>query len=80
MGRWRWSALYRFKHNQFDIAYSTSVIEHLRDSENQRTFAAEVACVAKLYYVQTPNRWFPIEPHLVAPIIHFFPKSYKGIS
>ena len=66
-----------FKNNQFDIAYSNSVIEHLSNSENQRTFAAEVARVAKLYYVQTPNRWFPIEPHLLAPVIHFFPKSLQ---
>jgi ubiquinone/menaquinone biosynthesis C-methylase UbiE len=64
----------RFEDEQFDIAYSNSVIEHVGSWDDQREFAAEVRRVAARYYVQTPNRDFFLEPHLVAPFIHFFPK------
>lgn len=57
----------------FDIAYSNSVIEHLHTWENQRRFAAEIRRVGKGIFVQTPNCWFPIEPHFVAAFIHFLP-------
>ena len=63
----------RFADKSFDIAYSNSVIEHLHTLENQRRFAAEIRRVGKQVFVQTPNRWFPIEPHFVTGFVHFFP-------
>lgn len=29
------------------------------------------------YFVQTPNKWFPVEPHLLTPFIHYLPKSLQ---
>lgn len=49
--------------SSFDIAFSNSVIEHLFALDNQRAMAAEVLRVGRAYWVQTPNFWFPIEPH-----------------
>jgi len=57
----------------FDIAYSNSVIEHLHTWENQKRFAAEIRRVGRQVFLQTPNRWFPIEPHFISPFIHFLP-------
>jgi ubiquinone/menaquinone biosynthesis C-methylase UbiE len=58
----------------FDIVYSNSVIEHVGTFEDQLAFAREIARVGKSYFVQTPNKNFFIEPHFIAPFIHFFPK------
>jgi hypothetical protein len=66
-----------FGDEAFDIAYSNSVVEHLGTSANQQQFAHEVRRVASAYYVQTPNRWFPIEPHLMAPLIHYMPRAWQ---
>jgi hypothetical protein len=45
------------------------LIEHLGGIENQRLFAADCRRVAQNYYVQTPNKWFFMEPHLITPFI-----------
>ena len=62
-----------FKDETFDLVYNNSVIEHLGLIENQRLFAAECRRVGGNYYVQTPNKWFFIEPHLITPFIHWLP-------
>jgi len=61
----------------FQIAFSNSVIEHLSTYENQQAFARELRRTGRGVWVQTPARWFPIEPHLLAPFIHFLPRSWQ---
>jgi len=62
----------------FDIVFSNSVIEHLGTEQRQRAFAAEVRRLSRSgYFVQTPNKWFPIEPHYLAPFVQFVPKSIR---
>jgi hypothetical protein len=71
----------QFGNKSFDIAYSNSVIEHVGTWEEQVKFANEVRRVAKRYYVQTPNRHFVVDTHLVAhpPFMHLLPKLMRNL-
>jgi SAM-dependent methyltransferase len=67
-----------FAEGAFDVVFSNSVIEHLTTSERQQQFASEVMRVGKRCYVQTPNRWFPVETHLLTPFVHYLPKRWQA--
>ena len=66
-----------FGDQSFDVVFCNSVIEHLGSKEAQEALAAEIVRVGRGYYVQTPNRRFPVEPHLLTPLIHFLPKPWQ---
>jgi hypothetical protein len=65
--------LSEYKDKEFDIVFSNSVIEHLFSKDNHKKMADEAARVGKYYYVQTPNYYFPIEPHWLFPCFQFLP-------
>lgn len=61
----------------YDIVYSNSVIEHVGGFEKQKRFASEIKRVGKSFWVQTPNRFFPVEPHLMFPFSQFMPPAME---
>jgi hypothetical protein len=63
-----------FPDQSFDIVFSNSVIEHVGSFEDQKRFASEVRRVGRKVFVQSPNRWFFIEPHFGTAFVHFFPR------
>jgi SAM-dependent methyltransferase len=65
-----------FADGEFDLAYCTSVIEHV-PPERRAAFAAELRRVARGWYVQTPARSFPIEPHSLLPAAHWLPTPLR---
>jgi hypothetical protein len=69
--------LVEFKDHSFHIAHSNSVIEHVGDWENVVAFSKELKRVAQSYYLQTPNYWFPLEPHFFMPFFQWFPKTIR---
>lgn len=69
--------LREFSDGAFDVVFSNSVIEHLGTLRRQAAMAAEARRLAPLYWVQTPNFWFPIEPHFLTPGWHWLPARLR---
>lgn len=65
-----------FDDGEFDLAYSSSVVEHV-PRELRAAFAAELKRVARGWYVQTPAYSFPIEPHALLPFAHWLPPRLR---
>lgn len=67
-----------FQDGAFPVVFSSSVIEHV-PKDLQVRFASEIRRVGRRYVVQTPNRYFPIEPHYQVPFIHFLPEPLRRL-
>jgi hypothetical protein len=66
-----------FDDNFFDIAHSNSVVEHVGDWIRMVKFADATKRIAQKYFVQTPNYWFPIEPHCMTLFFHWLPRPLR---
>jgi len=66
--------LSQFGDGSFDVVVSNSVIEHVDDQE---AVAREIMRVGKRFYVQTPNRFFPVDPHFLVPFFHWLPRRVQ---
>ena len=70
-----------YSDKSFDLVFSNSVIEHVGSEEDQFKFARECERVGKEIYIQTPNHWFPVEPHILTFFVHWLPRPlYKKLS
>lgn len=67
-----------FGDREFDVVFSNSVIEHVGSFRDQAAMAREVQRVGRAYFVQTPNRYFPVEPHFLFPGFQFLPVGTRA--
>jgi SAM-dependent methyltransferase len=65
-----------FADGAFDLAYSSSVVEHIAPADRP-AFAAELRRVARGWFVQTPAWSFPVEPHALLPLAHWLPVGLR---
>ncbi len=61
-----------------DVVYSNSVIEHVGGHWRRQRFAENVRAAAPRYWVQTPYRYFPLEPHFLLPGLQFLPRAAQA--
>jgi SAM-dependent methyltransferase len=67
-----------FADGTFDVVVSNSVIEHLPTRELQARMAAETRRVGRRLYLQTPNKYFPLEPHFLFPFFAMLPLNVRA--
>jgi hypothetical protein len=63
----------RWTHGTFDLVISNSLLEHLGGVARRRQFADVVHAASTRWWIQTPYRYFPIEPHWFFPGFQFLP-------
>lgn len=63
----------QFNDKEFDVVFSNSVIEHVGDYNEQVKMANEVKRIGKKIFLQTPNKYFPLEPHFLMLFFQFMP-------
>jgi hypothetical protein len=66
------------RHERFDLVFSNSVIEHVGGHTRRVAFADSVHALGEHHWIQTPNRYFPIEPHMLFPGAQFLPAGVRA--
>jgi len=69
--------LRHYNDKSFDVVFSNSVIEHIESIEDRQKMGNEVMRIGKRFFVQTPNYYFPFEPHFLLPFFQYLPKFIK---
>jgi hypothetical protein len=62
----------------FDLVFSNSLIEHVGGHFRRMAMADAIQRLADHHWVQTPSRYFPIEPHWMFPCFQFLPASARA--
>jgi hypothetical protein len=62
---------------RYDLVFSNSLIEHVGGHAKRTDLANEVHELAPYHWVQTPYRFFPIEPHWLCPMMQFLPAAAR---
>lgn len=68
--------LSEYNKGSFDLVFSNSVIEHLYTFTNQKKMAQECMRVGKKFFIQTPNKHFPVEAHYALPFVQYLPNKF----
>lgn len=57
---------------RYDVIFSNSMIEHLPNPDAQRQLARAIVDSGRPYFLQTPNKRSPVDPHFPSPLVPFF--------
>ncbi len=67
----------RWTHGTFDLVISNSLLEHLGGMARRKQFADVVHAASNRWWIQTPYRYFLIEPHWFFPGFQFLPLATR---
>jgi hypothetical protein len=67
------------RQSKYDVVYSNSVIEHVGGLRSQQKMAAVIEELGTYYWVQTPAKSFPVEPHFYVPFFPYLPLSMRTL-
>ena len=62
----------------YDVVFSNSLLEHVGGHAQRVALAREVHALAPRHWVQTPYRYFPLEPHWLFPGLQFLPVAARA--
>ena len=65
-----------FNDDEFDIGFSSAVIEHVGSFQDQKYFLEEAIRICRTLFIATPNRFYPIEFHTRLPFLHWLPQPF----
>jgi hypothetical protein len=66
------------RETDFDLVFSNSLIEHVGGPTRRQMLARFVREAAPRYWIQTPYRYFPVEPHWIFPGFQFLPLTARA--
>ncbi len=61
----------------FDLVVSNSLIEHVGGHAQRQRLAYVIQSMANRHWIQTPYRYFPVEPHWLFPGLQFLPFAIR---
>jgi hypothetical protein len=64
---------------RYDVAFSNSLLEHVGGHAMRCALAGQVKSIADFHWIQTPYRYFPIEPHWLFPMMQFMPVNVRTV-
>jgi SAM-dependent methyltransferase len=67
-----------FRDNQFDVAFSIGLLEHIRPQDQLIAAIREMQRVAPRYIALVPHRYSFIEPHFQMPFFSVWPDGLKS--
>jgi hypothetical protein len=62
----------------FDLVISNSLLEHVGGPARRRQLADVIHAAADAHWVQTPYRYFPVEPHWMCPGMQWLPLAARA--
>jgi len=62
---------------KYDLVFSNSVLEHVGGHERRLRFAQAIHDLSPRHWVQTPYRYFPVEPHFLFPGFQYLPLATR---
>jgi hypothetical protein len=68
----------RISQRRFDLVFSNSLIEHVGGHVRRQQLADVIHAASPHHWVQTPYRYFPVEPHWRFPGFQFLPVGVRA--